>query len=349
MKTTRAFRSCFAVSMLLWASPSLAQKISFDEPGEAPPEKPWSKGVPLDARSDATELFNEGRKLYHDSLFFLAAEKYRAALERCNCHHPAAHYNLALSLLSLDKPVEMRENLVLAIDNGLDLLGKVQFEHAKNYKTVLESQLVRFHIRCDVPGAHVSLDGEELFTPPGEAERWAKAGHHVVAATKNGFMANQVARAFAPGARPSLELKLNTQEELTVYTRRWSQALPWSFVGGGAAVALVGGGLFYAGHQTAKGADSSLRGLCPEGCKPAPSGDSTRRTAGERLQKVAIGAVTLGGAALLTGGVLLYLNRAHTSVRPYEPEVAEAAHPPALSLAPLLDKEIRGVAATGAF
>lgn len=280
----------------------------------------WSIGVSQENRALAKTLFQEGRQRLHESLMLEAADKFRESLEVWD--HPGTHYNLALALVTLDRPLELREHLIAATRYGPWPIKQFRFDHAKNYQALLESQLVRLRIRCDVPGARVTLDGEELFKPPGEAERWAKAGHHVVAATKDGFIANQVTRDFPAGARPDLELKLSTQEELTVRRRRWSQAVPWSVAGAGAAIALAGGGLYYAGHKAASTADHAMGEQCSKGCTTAPSGDALKRLQSQRLQKLAIGALAVGGATLLSAGVLGYLNRAKTSIRSYEPDVS---------------------------
>jgi hypothetical protein len=275
-----------------------------------------------------------------------AADKFRESLKVWD--HPGTHYNLALALVTLDRPLELREHLIAAMRYGPWPIKQFRFDHAKNYQALLESQLVRLRIRCDVPGARVTLDGEELFKPPGEAERWAKAGHHVVAATKDGFIANQVTRDFPAGARPDLELKLSTQEELTVRHRRWSQAVPWSVAGAGAAVALAGGVLLYAGHRAADSADNAAGQQCPNGCRPAPTSNAEKHLESKRLQRLAIGSFAVGGATLLTAGVIAYLNRAQMTLRHYEPEISTSAAPN-LSIAPLLDGNARGIIATRTF
>jgi hypothetical protein len=339
--------SALPIVLLLLSATSAAQKMP-DDDVDVPQEKPWSKGVPLEARTAASELFQEGRKLYRESLFVLAAEKYRAALARCNCHHPAIHYNLMLSLVNLDRPIEMYENLMASMENGLAILSKERFEQAKNFKVLLEKQLVALDVRCDVPGAKVTFDGRPLLESPGRFNGMVRPGLHTILAAKDGMVPNQVLRQLDGGQKVALNLELKSEEELTVYERRWPAWKPWAVVGAGSAVALVGAGLYYVGRTKATSSDDPMRSQCPEGCRLPPLGQEQQRADGERLQKLALGAFALGGAAILTGAVLGYLNRPQTTLRRYEPDVSTAAVP-AVSIAPLLDKDARGVVAAGTF
>ena len=337
----------FVLSATLVSSTAEAGEIPIEpDIWEPVGDHEWSSGVSQERREAARALFQSGHELLHDSVTITAAEKFLEALKVWD--HPGIHYNLALALMSLDRPIELREHLIAAMRYGPWPLKQHRFEHAKNFKTVLESQLVQVRIRCDVRGAKVTLDGQELFAPPGEIERWAKAGHHVISASKVGFMANQVARSFTPGARVAFELKLSTQAELTTYDQRWPPGVPWSFIGGGAAVALAGGGLYYAARVKAIDADNSVANLCPNGCASQPAGDAAKRTQLHGLRTAAISAFALGGAALATGVVLGVVNRAHATVRQYEPDVA-AATKPIVSLAPMLDNSAHGVVAVGRF
>jgi hypothetical protein len=329
----------------------VAGLVSTAAAAEAPTEEPdvwepggdheWSLGVPLERRATARALFQSGRELLHESLTIAAAEKFREALKAWD--HPGIHYNLALALMAQDRPLELREHLIAAQRYGPWPIKEHRFEHAKTYLALLESQMVKLRIRCDVPGAHVSLDGEPLFTPPGEVERWARAGSHVVTAAKDGYVANQVARVLSPGARVGLELKLNTQEELTVYERRWPAWKPWAVMGAGAGVALAGGALHYAAFMKFKAADKSI-GNCQLNCG-ARRDLTLAHDRAEAMQTAAVASYSVGGAAIVAGGVLAYLNRARPHIRPYSVDV----HAEPLVIAPAVDAHSLGLLANGRF
>jgi hypothetical protein len=328
-----------------------ASLVSRAAAAEAPTEEPevwepggdheWSLGVPQEARASARALFQSGRELLHESLTIAAAEKFREALKVWD--HPGIHYNLALALMAQDRPLELREHLIAAQRYGPWPIKEHRFEHAKTYLALLESQLVKLSIRCDVPGAQVSLDGEPLLTPPGEVERWAKAGSHVVTASKDGYVANQVARVFSPGAKIGLELELKTQGELTVYERRWPAWKPWALIGAGAAVAVAGGALHYAALRTFKSADESAVD-CRSACTPQPE-LSRAHNRGTTMQRAAIASYSVGGAAIAVGGVLAYSNRTRPYIRPYTVDVRSEP----LVVAPAVGAHSLGLLAKGRF
>jgi hypothetical protein len=340
------------VALILWAAPA-ASVSPQSPPNQQPAEtlddpRPWYHGVPLDTRDKARELFFSGNALFKNGILKRAASKYVEALELWD--HPNIHYNLALAQMNLNQPVEAHANFIASLKYGEEPLQQVRFTLAKSFKDLLEHQLALVQIHCDEPRAKVEMDGQLLFTAPGAHEAFVRPGPHVISASKAGFVRNEVARTFEHGARVAFDLKLNTEEELTTYKRRWSPAVPWSVLGTGAAVALVGGGLYYGARFKAKEAEDAVRGQCSNGCALVPVGDHQRRTQRDLLQGSAFVAIAAGGAAILTGSVLAILNRTHPVIRRYEPDVPPtSASQPAITLAPLLDDHARGLVAVGHF
>jgi hypothetical protein len=100
---------------------------------------------------------------------------------------------------------------------------------------------------------------------------------------------------------------------MTQYRRRWSNALPWSVVGAGAAIAVVGGILQSQAIGKLKSYDSGVStcsmGSPTGGCMPS-SALASQKSSGEAMQAAAIAFYAIGGAAIVTGAVLVYLNRA---------------------------------------
>jgi len=306
-------------------------------------ENVWSKGVPEEARRAADALFQEGNALLRESICISAADKYRAALARWD--HPNIHYNLALALMNLDQPVETYQHLVAAMKYGPEPLQKERFEHAKNYRTLLEKQLARVTVRCDVPGASVEMNGRSLFAPPGEYEGLVRAGQHTIVARGDGFVTNQSVRLLEGGQTAVIDLKLKTMDELTQYRRRWPAWIPWSIVGAGAAVALAGGGLHYSALQKISSVDRESRARCAGGCASEPADLAHDRAQAGTMQKFAFGAYGVGGAALVAGGVLAYMNgsrayvESYDSARPIPPRQAK------LEIVPILDPGRPGLSA----
>jgi hypothetical protein len=107
-----------------------------------------------------------------------------------------------------------------------------------------------------------------------------------------------------------------TAEDLTQYKRRWAVAMPWGILATGVVLAGVGGIMHWqASEQYSaydRGIASCATGNPAGGCTPGP-GLSDKKSTGDALQGVAFSAYAIGGALVITGGVLAYFNRA----RPY--------------------------------
>ncbi|WP_242395367.1 PEGA domain-containing protein [Anaeromyxobacter oryzisoli] len=334
----------WALLLVLCAGAASAQSV--EQPLDSAGENVWSHGVSAGDRSAADALFIEGNKLLKESITITAAAKYREALTRWD--HPNIHFNLALALMSLDQPVETHEHLVQAMRYGPEPLGKERFEHARNYLALLEKQLARIDVRCEVAGARVELDGRPLFTPPGSYQGLVSAGRHTIVASKEGFVTNQEARTLDGGTVTSIDLPLRTMSEMTRTHRRWPAWKPWSIVGAGAAIALGGIALRYEAGQRLDWVDrqSTIRCVAPNYCNPEPADFANARRQATTYQNVAVGAYVVGGAAILTGAVLVVMNRAETVVMPYEERSGPPPQHAGVEVAPTLGAGRAGILAT---
>jgi tetratricopeptide (TPR) repeat protein len=335
VKSRKAVPLAVALALLaLGALPASAQQAG---PAD---ERPWARGVSPDRQKKALELFRAGNTLLKESVFVKAVEKYREALALWD--HPAIHYNLALALLNLDQPLEVHEHLVAAIKYGVAPLDAEKLEHARTYKGLVEKQLARVEITCEEPGATVSLDGKVVFVAPGRYEGLVRPGAHTFVASNEGHAPTNLSRTLPAGEKTTLALKLYTAEDLTRYERRWPAWRPWAVVGAGAAVALAGGAL----HMQARGSyeDFDARIAQCGGCVPTPDVNDMRAR-GDSMQQLAFGAYALGGAAAVTGAILVYINRPQA----YRINPDEAESPPGVSVTPLLMGREGGILATFRF
>jgi tetratricopeptide (TPR) repeat protein len=324
----------FALSLAL---PAWAQSEMKSELPASSQDRPWAKGVSPERQKAADELFRQGNDLLRESLFVQAATKYREALRRWD--HPGIHYNLALALLNLDRPVEVFGELEEAMKYGDAPLDPDKFAHAKRYRALIEQQLARVTISCQSPGASVSMDGQPLFTAPGRYESLVRVGQHTIVATKAGFEPTQKTPILFAGQKETVALTVYTAEDLTQYRRRWANALPWSVLAAGVAVAAVGGILHW---QAADSISRYDRGVSTCGAASGNGGcmpDATlasQKSTGDSLQAAAYAFYGVGAAAIAIGGVLAYLNRA----KPYHVE------PDKVSWTPVVGAAGGGVSAT---
>lgn len=322
----------------LSATPAAAQQSELGSGSSQ--ERPWAKGVPPDKQAAALALFRDGNFLLKNSLFPRAVEKYNEALKLWD--HPAIHYNMALALLNLNEPLALHHHLTEAMRYGEAPLDKDKFERAGAFKKLIEQQLSHVEISCEAPGATVSMDGQVLFTAPGRYEGLVRPGKHLITATKEGFLPTDLNQTLLPGEKATLDLKLYTSADLTRYRRQWSAWKPWAVAGAGAAVALAGGAM----HMQARGSFEKFDTRIAEcgGCIPAPE-VTDLRTRGTSMQQLAFGAYAVGGAALVTGAVLVFINRPQA----YRINPDEASSPEGTSIAPLLGRGEGGILATFRF
>ncbi|WP_395852204.1 hypothetical protein [Cystobacter fuscus] len=304
-------------------------------PPSAPPERPWAEGVPLENQQRALELFQAGNALLKDAVFVKASEKYREALGLWS--HPAIHYNLALALMNLDQPLEVHEHLVAALRFGAEPLETEKYEYARNYKLLLEKQLARLDITCDTTGATVLLDGKPLFQAPGNYSGLVRPGAHTLAATRQGYLPQNLNRTLLPGETAHVALRLYTNEELTRYRRRFPVAMPWLVMGAGVALAGGSAWMHVRGRAHFRSFDEGISAC--GGCVP-PLPLATQLERGYLLQTSAIVGYTVGGAAFITGAVLTALNQPQA----YRIDPAQLAQPQ-VSISPLLGGGAGGVQA----
>jgi hypothetical protein len=267
-------------------------------------DRPWAKGVAPEQQQAAMALFQSANALLKESVFVQAVEKYREALKAWP--HPAIHYNLALALMNLDQPVEVHEQLVAALRHGPAPLENEKYEYARNYKTLMERQLARVDISCDTPGTTVTMDGQTLFVAPGRYSGLVRPGAHSIVATKEGFLPTDQSRTLLPGETAALQLKMFTSDDLIEYRRKWAAWMPWVVAGAGVAVGAGSGWLHLQARDNLRALDAGVT-QCG-GCFLTPALDATL-TRGNTYQALAVGGYAVGGAALLTGAVLVYLNQ----------------------------------------
>jgi hypothetical protein len=293
-----------ALALTVAAGQAQAQSGSLGAPDE--PEGPWSTGVSQQRREAADQAFLRGNTLLKDGMFAQALGQYREALKHWD--HPGIHYNMVLALLNLDQPIEILHHIEEAMRHGPPPLDEDKYEQARVYRTLVQNQLARISVECEVPGAQVVMDGKPLFVAPGRYQGWVRPGPHTIVASAQGYLTAEASPALAPGDEKSVTLRLFRTEDLTQYRRAFAVWVPWTVMGAGLASGLLGGGLHWGARTQFDAFDREVASCGPEGCRPGP-GVLDRYDRGHLLQNVAVGAYTLGGAALAAGTILLIVNR----------------------------------------
>lgn len=346
----RSLRSVMAVITAM-SLLSVGGPVAFAQPadppqggGEVSNEKPWAKGVSAEARATATALFKEGNGLLRDSFFVQAVEKYQEALTHWD--HPSIHYNLAIALINVDKPLEVNMHLEKALAYDAAALSPEELDLARSYKKLVGAQIVEITVTCDLEGAQVYVDGKEAFVAPGKDTRLAIAGEHTFSATKDGYETAAVTQNIPGGTQKTVELTLYRPEDLTRYKRRFAQWIPWAVAGGGVALLGIGGLLHSSASSSYDDFDQWVIDCETEtGMACQPDGEANgMRDSGDTKQTVAFVAYAIGGAAVVTGLTLLIINRA----KPYRVD-AEQTGPTSATIVPVIGRDGVGVSAAFRF
>lgn len=273
-------------------------------------ERPWASGVTEAEEQQARAWFEQGNGLFAESQYASALARYRQALELWN--HPAVHYNAAVCLINLDQPLAAYSHLEQALRYGEAPLGAENHRQALLYKKLLAGQLAEIEVRCDEPGAQVTLDGELLFRAPGSVKRRVLPGAHQLTAAKPGLLTETETLQLPPGKLTTRRLALRPLGAPHLRSvRRWDSWKPWAVLGGGVALGLAGVPFWIAAKNDYENFDEEVARLCPTGCPnselPATVRDARSRAGIEN--GVAVGLFVVGGAVTGTGVALLILNQ----------------------------------------
>jgi hypothetical protein len=312
----------------------------------------------------AAALFEEANANLDASLPSKAADKYREALKLWR--HPMIHYNLALALIDLKQPVEVAENLEKAIEHGVAGLADQQekLDQAKRLLEFTLDQLAYIEVSCQKEGAKVSVDGKHVFTvekgKPNKYKGRVPIGKHTFVAEKPGYATPVDAPLIDKRETFRIELKLYTAEELTRYKRRWKDRTwaPWVVIGGGAVLGIVGGVLQVSANSNYKDFDTQVARCNMEsgniGCDAKAAGFADLRENADTKRTLGIVGYGVAGAAVVTGAVLVYLNRRvsyqiTTDQYRMEQLKKDQAKQKAVSVAPLVGPGVGGAMLMGQF
>ena len=268
----------------------------------------WERGISEENRAQALAAFRKGNAHFTEAEYARAAEFYREALRVWD--HPRVHGNLATALIHLDERVDAMGHIERALT-----YGSAPFEpHVHNQlltnRKLLHSQLSRIEVTCEVAGAQVTVDGKPLFIGPGKRELLVVAGPHAVSAKKPGHLTQS--RSLQPLGGQVIRLTLTPVllADVAKRERRWSAWKPWAVVGTGAAVAFLGIPMGGAAIRARDRFESAQVELCPAGCTPSELAQVTHHQDRARMwNRLEVGAYALGSAALVAGGILVFINR----------------------------------------
>ena len=296
-----------AAVIVLTAAPVIA---------DAPPP-PWSVGVNDEQKAKAKEFLDAGNALLLEKKYALALEKYNAAVGEWN--HPAIRFNIVRCLIQLGQPVEAYDNLQLALKFGAAPLEEAVYNEALAYEKLLANQVAKLSIHCEQPGVKLTLDGQPLPRCPSSVTRRVKPGTHQAVGANEGFLTQIVDVEIVGGTQKKVGIHLETLAASARIEHRWSAWVPWVVIGGGLALAGLGGAV----DLSAASDRASFDRVVQQDCRMVKCSDADLDAAhvlgldktARTKSAIAIGFFATGGAAVVTGAVLLYMNRGRTVYR----------------------------------
>lgn len=332
------FVGVIACGLIATRAPLHAQVV--DAPNIAGSDNmPWNRGISVETRIAARELFLEGNRLFKIPLFSQAVEKYNQAIAQWK--HPAFYFNLALAEINLGQYLEAREDLEVALKSGAEPLRADRFAEAQKQLVEVKRHLGRIQVTCPTQGAEVTLDGAVLFVGPGDREVWVKAQAHEVSGKRSAYGTRSKRVTVAAGARETVDLSLNKLIE----DRPFATWKPWAVLGAGVAIVATGGVLQAISARNFNTYDTRFATLpcAATGCTKDQIGSSlnTKLDHAKLEKNLAFGGYALGGLVAAGGVVLLYMNRTHLT----EQEDA-TQNSTGIAIAPVVSRDMLGMAVT---
>jgi hypothetical protein len=286
-------------------------------------DKPWAAGVPEEKQHAALDIYRDGNKLFEQDLFKDALPKYIAALALWD--HPAIHYNAAVCLMNLDRPVEAYDHLQAALRFGAAPLGEKLYKDALDHVRVLGRQIAPLEVSCGQPDAKVTLDGADLLACPAHVEKNVLANDHQLVSVKPGYQTDTRTIHLEPGKKTTLVIELKPTPTQRKLVRRWNRTVPWYVIAGGGVVAVAGFAPLYFARSNIDEYDSKVTKLCPMGCARADHPELQPIEDRAKLDfNIARGMFVAGGAIAVIGFSLVVLNQPHLE---HAPAITPSAGP----------------------
>ena len=287
----------------------LGVAVGVEAMAQARGARPWEDGVSAEQRTRALGLFRQGNSLFARSEYKQAGHHYRQALRVWD--HPRIHGNLTMALIHLDELVAAWTHLEKALAFGPLPFAKHVHTQLITHRKLLAGRLSTLTVECPVAGASVTVDGQPLFVGPGKQKLLVRSGRHEVVAKRSGYLTRSERVLTMGGTAAHVVLTPVHLRDAKVRERKWAAWKPWTLFGAGLAVAALGVPLGMASNDARSRFEAALLRECATGCKPEQIALDVKdhKDRARFLNRVEVGAYVVGGAAVLAGSVLAYINR----------------------------------------
>lgn len=270
-------------------------------------DAPWAKGISDATQAQANELYAQGNELFAHQDNAGALEKYQAAIALWD--HPRIRFNMAVTLIRLDRILEAADSLDAALRYGDKPFTPDLYQRVLDDQQLVRGRVGELEVSCQQPDVHVLLDGKPLATCPATRKQRVLAGEHILLGEKASFMTVTRRVVVAGGTTATEDLALIPIDSAVILTYRYPRWMPYTIAGTGAAIALGGLGFYVASRSQMDRFESDFAMQCPQGCKLADYPLLADERDGARLKDtIAVGMLLGGGAIAVTGAVLAVIN-----------------------------------------
>ncbi len=273
-------------------------------------EQPWETGVSQENRDKANQIFAEANALFAQQAHQPALEKYNEAIKLWD--HPLIRYNMAVSLIRLNRTLEAADSLDAALRFGQAPFTAEHYMQAIDYQNLVGKLVGNIEAKCSQDGVQILLDGKPWFQCPGSKKQRVLAVEHVIVGEKKEFATKSRHLVVAARATASAELTLESFDSVVKYEYPSPRWLPWTVTGTGVAVALGGLAFWFAGRNQMDKFEADFAMGCPTGCEADLSQHTLLADARDSAQfkgKVAVTMMITGGAITIGGVVWAIINR----------------------------------------
>ncbi len=278
----------------------LALAFAIAAPAHADDTPPWEAGVSDTDQERANALFGEGNQLFAQLAHAPALEKYRAAIAIWD--HPMIRFNMAVTLIRLDRILEAADELEKALAFGDKPFSPELYQQALDYQNLVRRQLAHIEATCELPGTKILLDGKPWFIAPGSKKIRVTGGEHVLVAERKDYMTVTRQLVVAGGSTATEQLHLLPLEKALIVEYPSPRWLPWTVTTASAAVALGGLGLWLKGKSDLDEVDRDFRRECPSGCSlESQPGIADAQDSALFKGKLGVTMMIAGGAGTVTG------------------------------------------------
>ncbi|HTR54798.1 MAG TPA: tetratricopeptide repeat protein [Kofleriaceae bacterium] len=280
-----------------------------DKPRVEQPNVPWAAGVPEDSQAKANALFAEGNELFGRDSHAEALAKYQAAIALWD--HPMIRFNMAVTLIRLDRLIEAADELEHALRFGEQPFTPELYKQAVDYEKLVGGRVGELAATCELAGAHVQLDGKPWFVCGGSRKQRLLAGEHVLVIEKQGYLTVTRQAVVIGGKVHEEKLSLVPIESAMVLKYRYPRWIPYTIAASGAAIATGGTVSYLLGRHGMNQFEADVARVCANGCKADLSDQPTLKTDLHHAQlegDIGLGLMIGGGAVAIGGIVMVFIN-----------------------------------------